>query len=415
MAPDLYSMLATHVAFIVTGYLIVYYVGKYFELLKILTAGYFTHIIAGIFLWNSPLFKVGDARAYTWQGLGYAQNIEGGSNKLLLVSGKDGWPKLLGNLFHLFGYVQELGIYVNALATILAAVFMHLACKKINIDTTIPYAVYLIVFCPASLYWGSLPGREPINWLCIAVMAYATAQLSIRLSIAPILWMTLATFALFPVRGSIALALAGTYIIGLVIAGNADRSHRVLARFVTIAAGALVIPQAINQINNQGLHGRSLAQIRTSLSVANSNFTNPDEVSSGLFSLTTLKSIPRIMLGPLPWEFKPSLFLAIIDAIFWWGLWYIAYTGIRDSKRYDILKLYIVPTFILIITGASALTNYGIVLRLRGLMIPVIAPIIALGLVQRKLRQSNKKRLGFRRIKDKELLEIGATNEQVRL
>ena len=116
-------------------------------------------------------------------------------------------------------------------------------------------------------------------------------------------------------------------------------------------------------------------------------------------SFQTLKIMPKVALGPLPWEWQPSLFLGIIDAIFWAMVFIFCYLGLRRTKRYELMKLYLLPYSIAVFTMSATLANYGIVMRMRGMMIPIIAPVFALAFVDTQLNnifKSNRSENLFR-------------------
>ena len=378
---DNYSALATQFSFIVTFFFILSFASKRAGIQKIVLSSYVLHLVVGTFLWNSNV-NIGDARGFVTYGQIYAWYLKGGPVKPILVSGKEGWPKLLGNIFYYVGSVPEIGIYINAFLLSCAAIFVHLACKNLNIVTEKPIAALVVSFAPASIYWGSLPGREPSCWFCISVMVYSASRLIYKFELMPIILMAAATITMFPIRGSIALGLLGTFVASIGLVGTAGNfgvvERRVLAFLVVLAAS----PAAMQRANDQGLHGGSTADMKTALGHANSSFVADGESGGNIFSISTLKTIPNIALGPLPWEWRPSLFLAIFDALFWAFLWYGCYTGVKITRRFDVMKLQLAPALIMIITMSATLSNYGIVMRMRGLMIPVLAPVFALWFVK---------------------------------
>ena len=382
MAPDTFSLLATHLAFFLTGLLLLLLLGFQAGNSKVAIVGYFSHIAVGFLLWNST-FPKGDASTYTMFGRVYSEFLDGGFQKPLLVSGKDGWPILLGNLFHKFGYIPELGIYINATALVIAALVTHKTCEILNIQSNQPIAALIILFSPASLYWGSLPGREPLNWLCISVMVLGAALLLVNRWVQGILSILIAMVSLFPIRGSISVALAFTFLVSFGLTYKPQQIIGKIGRFGAFALALTLLPLAIERLNNQGLNGRSIEKVRSSLAIANSAFINGDSSTTTyhVFSLETLKAIPEILIGPFFWQVRPSFLLAFIDAIFWMVAWYFCYIGIKFTKRYEILKLYVLPALAMAIIGATTLTNFGIVIRLRGLLTPILAPVIALGII----------------------------------
>ena len=406
MTTDYFPIVGTHLIFLISGYLIVSSASIKLGIQKLLVVGYFSHVIIGLILWNSKNLNIGDARGFVIYGKRYADYLDGGLVKPLLVSGKEGWPKLLGHIFRTFTYVPEVAMYINALAICLAAVFVHMACQKLQIHNEKPVAAMLVLFAPASIYWGSLPGREPFCWLFISMMVYAASCLVYQLELIPILVMCLATICMFPIRGSIALGLLGTFVASIGIASSIGKFGVVERRVFAFIIVAIAAPPAFQRMNSQALSGSSASELKVLLSDANSSFISEGEVSQSVFSFSTLRTIPNVTLGPLPWEWRPSLFLAILDAIFWMFVWYTVYQGVTATRRYDVLKLYLFPALIMIFTMAATLANYGIVMRMRGLMIPILAPMFALGFVKSDLS-------GLLKVKKSTVLRMKPPNEQV--
>jgi len=406
MATDYFPIIATHLIFLISIYLILASIEVRTELDKYLVTGFLAHITIGLILWNSRNINIGDARGFVTYGRRYADYLNGNPLKPLLVNGKEGWPKLLGHIFRLFGYVPEVAIYLNALFLCLAAVFVHLACQELSIHTEKPVAALLILYVPASIYWGSLPGREPLCWLFISMMVYSASRLVKKIDAVPILVLAFATIGMFPIRGSIALGLLGTFVASIGLSSSIGRIGVVERRVLAFLVVAIAAPPALHRVNTQALGGSSAGELKVLLSDANSSFVSEGEVSQSVLSFSTLKSIPNVTLGPLPWEWRPSLFLAIIDAIFWALLWYTIYQGVKRTKRFDVFKLYVFPAAIMIVTMAATLGNYGIVMRMRGLMIPILAPMVALAFIDGTLKDTlklNKKRVQLKTQDDKKV------------
>lgn len=386
MSPDLYAVIATHAVFLITGYLIASNAGKWVGISWLATFGYFMHIFVGLLLWNNySRVNIGDARAFVT----YAGNFTGFTKEYVVlkkVEGKQGWPDLLIFLFKQLGYVPEIAIYINALAIALAACVIHLVCKNLNILTEKPVASIFVLFAPASIYWGSLPGREPICWLLISLMSYSASRLIYKVEVFPIVIMAIATIAMFPIRGSIAFGLFGMFIASIGLASQSSHQSTIVKRGVALVIVAATIPLAIDRGTQQFTGGQTIESVKASLTDANSSFISAEEAAnSSTMSFQTLKIMPKVALGPLPWEWQPSLFLGIIDAIFWAMVFIFCYLGLRRTKRYELMKLYLLPYSIAVFTMSATLANYGIVMRMRGMMIPIIAPIFALAFVNTQL------------------------------
>ncbi|MDI1290659.1 MAG: hypothetical protein PSX37_12010, partial [bacterium] len=96
--------------------------------------------------------------------------------------------------------------------------------------------------------------------------------------------------------------------------------------------------------------------------------------------------------GPFPWQLtNPSLALAGIDAFLWLGVWALCVIATMRLKVRAEAVLFILPTAALIVYLAANSSNFGLIIRLRGLAIVLVAPLAALGWVIWRQRRAEKR------------------------
>jgi hypothetical protein len=104
--------------------------------------------------------------------------------------------------------------------------------------------------------------------------------------------------------------------------------------------------------------------------------------AAGVTADNPLWQFVNVAVGPLPmaWRNLPLL-LAGFDAVLWIALWALAVLGYRytTTSRWGVV-LSVVPALALLVYLSISLTNFGLIMRLRALGLPFLAPLAAVGI-----------------------------------
>jgi hypothetical protein len=123
---------------------------------------------------------------------------------------------------------------------------------------------------------------------------------------------------------------------------------------------------------------------------------------TGEFFLDELEGVPRgiatlplTAFGPMVWNWSNyGLFLSGLDGLLWLGMAVLAFVGVRNSALKANAVVCAVPLVLLLVYLGIGLANYGLLMRIRGVGVPFLAPLAALGIVymldRRAVRASNR-------------------------
>jgi hypothetical protein len=193
--------------------------------------------------------------------------------------------------------------------------------------------------------------------------------------------------------------LAFLVLIGMPLTAAAAINLRFKLRPSTIffAIVATAVTFVMLSYLSQYFEGSRYFEYRTDVSVEQ-NSGNSSFAQAGLGEGAVSQSlsghalrVPLTAFGPLPWQVtNPSLLLAGIDALLWIGIWALCFVATRRLRERSEAALFIVPTAALIVYLATNASNFGLIIRLRGLGIVIVAPLAALGWVI--LRNQNREK-----------------------
>lgn len=298
-----------------------------------------------------------------------------------LHPGKEGFPSILGVIYSFLGREPLAAIGLNSITTaITAIVLMATTRKAFGAVNPWPLAIYLCLM-PAFITLGPAVMREAMCWLGISLVSYLVASYLAGSGILSGSLMGLVGFALlFYVRtGLAALVLVavvvaiGTVIVWRLFGAAALATLAVLGTLVVLLVGDVILTIAgynpTYVINNRNFNANFAT---TGYTV----WTGPLEV----FGITgyMIAALPKILLGPLPWELGPQLVWAwvLFSTVFWWAaIWIIARIGIRKGLTTQFLG-FTVMSLVLLIALAAFFSNYGVLSRMRSLPLVVMLVII---------------------------------------
>lgn len=340
-----------------------------------------------------------DGLSYDAQAVAIAQHWNGLGPPVELVTGKEAFPTLLAFLYNTFGHLPELGIIVNCVAAAALPIVMVLICRALGWYQAERYAAWIVVLWPALFLWGPLLLRESLIMLTLAVALLGTVRARER-KLDGLLMLLASALLLIGLRGGLGYMVAIVLPACLALEAVLSRSMRVATRATAIAVlgvglvvAASVITPAVESADY--FDADRQARVATALDTGSTSFSQAGEGFTG-----GLSNLPSIMFGPFPWQVtSPGLLIAGIDAVLWLLVWLFAVRGVL-SLRVKAASVYCwLPTLGLLYYMSSAATNFGLIMRMRALGVPFIAPLAAVGIAvflerRRQLRRSTAHSVG---------------------
>lgn len=330
--------------------------------------------------------QAAEALATSWDGLGQQPT---------LPAGKEGWPYILATAYHLFGYSPELGIILNVLAGSLTVVVVSQFCREMQWESARLPSAWLTALWPVAFFWGPLLLREAIVTLLLSLALLGGAFLRTRSIASGVCVIAASGMSMIWMREGLSLLIligipvvvAVSYLIGR---PNASSSLRFLL------LGSLVVLLAV-PVLGQRLEGSSYfddARRQTVAQALDSGSTGFSQ--SGVLHGNAVSDILNTAIGPLPFAWKsPGLIAAGIDGLLWLSLWGFALYGwrhLRTNRWGAFLCLLPLSAIVIYLSGSS--TNFGLIMRMRGMGLPFAAPIAGYGIAHllagRKKRPDNR-------------------------
>jgi uncharacterized membrane protein len=344
-------------------------------------AGFVGYTVVGSILLVLLTLGSSDALAYHQQASEISKFLTGEeAQRPLLTAGKEGWVWLLGGVYTLTMPAPLVGVALNACFLAIALCLAYQLAYEVSGSSATGgrVAAWLFLASPGHWFWGTLPLREASVGLSCSVIALYVY----RASRGQTCWIPLmAGFAaLAALRASLAVLVGAT--IGLVYFISTLTSRASFGRRVSaLLLGALLIGVAVGaseSVANEMTFYR-IEAIRSSQSAeASTGFdTGQGPHKVGLVA-TTVSSLSRVVLGPLPWEL-PSVVPLIPFAIYWYFVIFLLLRALSKRQHRTALWVLLAPAAALMLALALYSGNYGTMVRLREETLAFLMPLIALG------------------------------------
>ena len=335
------------------------------------------HAVISIAVWYlAPALIAGDAAVYDAQALGTDQ----------ARAGKEGFSIILGSLYRSIGHAPAAGLLLNALLMGLLVIVVARTAGRLGDWRAARVAALLALLLPPFVWWGSQLLREAPMWILIALVADISVAIALEgLSWRRGAWLLALFLAMLTIRAPVAAVVAVTLGIGLVLASAprpGDHMRRVAMIGGAIALAIFLFPRFDALQSLEEKDSASIAYSRNYLATANTGFGEESALTtSGLIGQLP-SALPLVMFGPLPWQLPYSGLVAVADTLAWW---FIVFWGIRGfpslHRRFGRASLVlIVPAAALVGVLALTLANFGIVIRMRAMIVVLLLPYAAAGL-----------------------------------
>lgn len=302
------------------------------------------------------------------------------------AEGKAGFTFVLAGLYSILGPYAAAGIALNAFfAASLVPLMLDATHRLVGRDAAW-WVPPLVVLPPAFLIWPSQLLRDAGVLFFMAVAVNAAVRMRWGLRPGNLVAFSLAVGCLFTFRHYVALTIAGGMVLGLTLAGRGVRGLNASVGTLILVAG-LVFGAGLGYGGLQTLRSTDLDRASVirqgSATEAASGFLIDADVSTTENALLYLpRSIPRMLIGPFPWEVRGLRQLpAMLDAAVIWALVPSLRRGWRAARlaRDRILAFLLPSAGFLTIVLSLLVANYGTVVRARSQILLLAVPLLALG------------------------------------
>lgn len=309
-----------------------------------------------------------------WTSLILTGRLDG--DYVVVDQGKSGWPTMLGVLYRLTGDDNPyLGIVVNAVVAYVALLLVAAAgCRLWPGRTPGPWAGPVLTLSPTVLVFSASLLRETWVWLAVAVAVHGVISLTGHRRLVGAAVVMAGALLAYWVRAPMAAIIVGAVAAAVVVAWTWRRFGGLGGLTVFVALGLAGQRALVVALAYLGLTPDALLATRDYLAVsASTGFPPADPFTvPGL-----LQAVVRVGLGPLPWELRPSFVWVWILAN--WAFWILvlvlaAKALLRTPVTVGKVAL-MTFAFVLLVGLAISLTNYGIVVRMRAVVLVAVLPL----------------------------------------
>ncbi len=236
----------------------------------------------------------------------------------------------------------------------------------------------LALLLPSNLFWSSAIGKDALAQLFIGLAAFGFAKLCQRLDTRSILTCAIGTAGVLAVRPHIAamLAVAFTlpFALGKLRGGWTNLAAKIVLVPILVGVSLLVISQAGEFV------GLETADSQSSIETVD-RLTKSTQIGGSAFNSdkslpVRIAEAPFLMFRPFPWEANNGMAaVASLEAL---GLLWFAWkrrrrlTAALRNWREPFVAFILVYSLIFSVAFAAATSNFGILVRERIMMVPLL-------------------------------------------
>lgn len=369
MTPEIWISSLT---LLVGGSLAVWLVAKHTDTIAPALVGFILRLAFAFAAYATLGLSAPDAEYYDQSALALATGADA-----RITEGKEGWPSLLAWIYSTYGHAPHLGLLINCVFGALTVSLVGSLAAQLGTPKRL--AAWIWSVFPFSILWGSLLLREAITWFLLVLFTLAIVRVARKSAIWPAAGLAASALtALFLFRGTLAITVGAAGLLAVAILGKHVKSTIVATGILAILVLATPLgSRAINIITSFSLD--SINTSRLALGTTASTGWPVIEITDVNSAISTLFiAMPRVLLGPFPWEWPTVGIILAFDALCWllvaWGI----IMGIRQARRSELLIPLLIAAAIL---GALIVTsgNYGTSQRLRIQATVILVPVVAAG------------------------------------
>jgi len=287
---------------------------------------------------------------------------------------------------------------VFALAALWGGYFFYRAfCTAYPTGETALYGV-LALLLPSNLFWSSAIGKDALVQLFIGLTAFGFAKICQKLDLGSILTCAIGVGGVLVVRPHIAamllVAVTLPFAVGKASGGWKNLVAKIVVVPLLIGVSLLVISQAGEFVGVEADDTQSsietLNRLTKSTQVGGSAFNSDQPL------LVRIAEAPFLMFRPFPWEVHNGMAaVASLEAL---GLLWFAWKrrgrlmAVFWNWREPFVAFILLYSLIFSVAFAAATSNFGILVRERIMMVPLLLMLFCSGLEQVGARRSVSRR-----------------------
>ncbi len=331
-----------------------------------------------------------DARTYDTVATQIAAHWSHGVAMPSLPAGKEGYYYVLAGVYWIFGHSTWAGVALNAmLAALLVPVVTDTTWRLFGRPAA-RYATAIVVVVPGIVLWTSQLLKEAAFVFLVAVAANCAVRLVHRYSAGPLLVLAVVLPVLLTFRSQLGVAVGVGIFAGIVL-GRGEVAGGLVGGLLVAALAAGVVSLGVGSSGYDKALSANLRQAnsaRQGLAVAASGYASQTDISTTSRAVTFLpQGLVTVAVGPFPWQLDGARQLvAIPDILVWWVLAAAFWWGQRAARQRGRQWLVLfMPSVAVAAVLALIIGNFGTVVRERMQLLVLLAPIMALGLAERRV------------------------------
>ncbi|MBV8808802.1 MAG: hypothetical protein JO033_09015 [Acidobacteriaceae bacterium] len=236
----------------------------------------------------------------------------------------------------------------------------------------------LALLLPSNLFWSSAIGKDALAQLFIGLTAYGFARVSQRLGTLSIVTCALGIAGVLVVRPHIAamLAVAVTlpFALGKARGGWMNVAAKIVLVPLLVAVSLWVVSQAGQFVGVETAD--STSSIQTVNNLLKNTQIGGSTFNSGQSLLVRVAESPFLMFRPFPWEVKNAMAaVASLEAfLLLWFAWKRRRALLAALRQWRDPYVGFILTYAILfsIAFAAATSNFGILVRQRIMMVPLV-------------------------------------------
>ncbi|HEY4930148.1 MAG TPA: hypothetical protein VII23_01145 [Terriglobales bacterium] len=267
---------------------------------------------------------------------------------------------------------------IFALAALWGGYFFYRAfCIAFPAGDTALYGM-LALLLPSNLFWSSAIGKDALAQLFIGLAAFGFAKVCRRLESRSILTCAIGTAGVLAVRPHIAAMLAVAFTLPFALGKSLGGWKNLAAKIVLVP---LLIGVSLMLISQAGeFVGMEAADSQSGIEIVN-KLTKSTQIGGSAFNadqplLLRVAESPFLMFRPFPWEVSGGMAaVASVEAL---GLLWFAWKRRRRvtvalrNWREPFVAFILIYSLIFSVAFAAATSNFGILVRERIMMVPLL-------------------------------------------
>jgi hypothetical protein len=236
----------------------------------------------------------------------------------------------------------------------------------------------LALLLPSNLFWSSAIGKDSLAQLFIGLAAFGFAKICRRLESRSILTCALGTAGVLVVRPHIAAMLAVAFTLPFALGKSLGGWKNLAAKIVLVP---LLIGISLMLISQAGeFVGLEAADSQSGIETVN-KLTKTTQIGGSAFNadqplLLRVSESPFLMFRPFPWEVNNGM--AAVASLEAFGLLWFAWkrrrrlTAALRNWREPFVAFILLYSLIFSVAFAAATSNFGILVRERIMMVPLL-------------------------------------------